>query len=161
MKNYKRFAASLVFLVCLLLGKSLSAEILATCSNPEGHGYYVSNGLIDEKSAGWEKEKITNGTVSLSKTAAGYDILFVDSRKIIVSSVADGAKVMLMSHTKDDAIFLVAYQDMGTIEVYKFFQNSTGQKQYAFTTTRSNIAPITKVSLMVGNCSLINFESIN
>jgi hypothetical protein len=158
MRNSQRFGILVFFSFFMLTVQPVSAETLANCSDPEGQVYYVAHGLVDEKDSGWVKDKITDGSVSLIKNSDGYDILFMDATNKIVSSVADGAKVMLMSHTKDDAIFLIAYA--GTIEIYKFFQDSTGAKQYAFTTTRSNTAPITKISLMIGSCSYINFESI-
>ena len=142
----------------MLTVQSVSAETLANCSNSEGHAYYVAHGLVDEKDDGWKKDEITEGSVTLSKTSDGYDILFVDAFKRIISPVADGAKVILISHTKDDAIFFIAYSD--TLEIYKFFQDSTGAKQYAFTTIRSNTALVPKIRLMVGSCSNINFESI-
>jgi hypothetical protein len=160
MKIYFRFGVLFWLATFISIAQSAHADNLANCSNSEGYGYFVAHGMITEKNAGWDKEKISDGSITLSRTTTGYDILFMDSRKAIVSSVADGAKVMLMSHTKDDAIFLVAYPNTGTVEIFKFFQDSTGAKRYAFTTTRSNAAPIAKMSLLVGDCTSIDFENI-
>lgn len=157
MKKIRIAALSLV-----LMGATSSAwaGTIATCSKPKGHAYFVSNNLVGKKDSGWDEDKISDGVFSLQSTPSGYDISFIDIRKQITSSIADGAKIILLSRAANDAIFLVHYADTGTSEIYKFFKDTEGKSRFSVSAVRSNAAPITKMSLMVGECESIDFQSI-
>ena len=138
-----------------------NAETIANCSNPKGKSYFVNHGIVGKTKSGWEDDKITGGMFSLVKLAPkGYDISFVDIRKQITSSVADGARVILTSNSPSDAIFVVAYPETGTTEIYKFFREDSGDLMFSVSSVRSNNAPVTKISMMIGDCSSIDFEKI-
>ncbi len=152
-------ALAILFAILMIAPSSIAAT-LATCVNPEGHAYYNLDGGTTETQSGWTKDKVSKGVFSLQLTDSGYDLLFVDARKAIFSSRGDGGNVILMSHSAKDAVILVNYQKEGTIEIYKFFEDGKGGKKFAMFTSRTYSAPDPKSSLMVGDCSFVDFNNI-
>jgi len=140
---------------------SLAADI-ASCSSPTGKAYYFEYGLVDKKNAGWvENEKISTGITKLTKTGENeYDILFVDTRKQIISSKEDGGSVLMVSRGKNIASFLVIYPGK-TTEIYTFLKNNSGVNEYINITSRASEAVlINKASLMRGDCDYIDFDKL-
>lgn len=54
-------------LCALFLASVASAQTIATCSDPKGHAYYPIKGVIKKADAGWSKDAITGGKVTLMK----------------------------------------------------------------------------------------------
>jgi len=138
------------------------AEDIASCSSPTGKAYYFEYGLMDKKNAGWvENEKISTGITKLAKTGENeYDILFVDTRKQIISSKEDGGSVLMVSRGKNIASFIVIYPGK-TTEIYTFLKNNSGVNEYINITSRASDAVlINKASLMRGNCDYIDFDKL-
>ncbi len=147
----------------ILIFSSLSlAEDIASCSSPKGKAYYFEYGLVDKKNAGWvENEKISTGITKLTKTGENeYDILFVDTRKKIISSKEDGGSVLMVSRGKNIASFLVIYPGK-TTEIYTFIKTNSGVNEFINITSRASDAVlINKASLMRGDCDYIDFDKL-
>lgn len=145
----------------LLLSSSAHGADIASCSDPTGKGYFPEIGLVGKKDSGWSDEKITGGITKLVKTGEdGYDILFVDVRKDIVSAREDGGRVALLTQGENAFSVLVVYPGT-TAEVYTFLKNNSGQLEYLHTLSRSGDGVvITKASVMQGSCSYINFDAL-
>jgi len=150
-----------IFLVLVLLSLSVNAADIASCSNPSGKGYYPEIGVVTAKDSGWEDEKITGGITKLTKLDDGeYDILFVDTRKEIISARQDGGLVMLLNRGEGVASVLVIYPGK-TAEVYTFLKTISGKFEYIQTLSRAGDGVlITKASVMRGDCDYINFGSL-
>ncbi len=90
-----------------------------------------------------------------------YDILFVDTRNQIISSLADGAAVIPLNKGQNAFSVLVVYPGK-TAEVYTFLKNTSGGLEYLHTLSRAGDGVmITKASVMRGECSYIHFESLD
>lgn len=152
----------LLLLIILLFNSNiLFALDIANCSNPSGYAYYPELGIFDKKSSGWTKDKISNGITKVTKNEKGeYDIVFVDVRKNIISSREDGGEVFLLNQGKSTFSILVVYLGK-TAEIYSFIKNNSGKLEYIHITSRAgDLIPITKSSLMQGECSFIDFSKI-
>lgn len=134
---------------------------VASCSNPTGFAYYAEAGLVSAKDSGWSNEKITGGITKLSKDEKGeYDILFVDTRKQIISAREEGAHVLPLNRAQSAVSMLVVYPGK-TAEVYTFLQNNSGRLEYLHTLSRAGDGvSITKSSVMQGPCDYINFSAL-
>ncbi|ATS36825.1 MULTISPECIES: hypothetical protein [Xanthomonas] len=136
------------------------AAELASCSNPEGKGYYAETGIITAKDSGWNDERITGGLTKLSKHGDDYDLIYVDVRQEIVSAREEGARIMLLSRGISSLSVLVVYPGK-TAEVYTFLKTSSGKLEYIHTLSRAgDEVLITKASVMRGECRYINFDAI-
>lgn len=80
-----------IAIVSLMHGIFAHASDIASCSDPSGKGYFPEIGLVAKKDSGWSDEKITGGVTKVIKIGENeYDVLFVDTRKEIVSARRDG-----------------------------------------------------------------------
>ena len=55
----------LSFSVLMLLSINANADTIISCGASEGHAYFLQQGLIGAKDAGWEKDGISTGAFSL------------------------------------------------------------------------------------------------
>ena len=152
---------AVIFFCLLACGLPANASDIASCSDPSGKGYFPEVGLVGKKDSGWSDEKITGGITKVAKVAENeYDVLFVDTRKDIISARRDGGRVFLLNRGKSAFSLLVVYPGT-TAEVYTFLKNNSGQLEYIQTLSRAGDAvPITKASVMRGNCSYIRFDAL-
>ncbi len=85
---------------------------------------------MGQKDSGWVDEKITGGITKVAKIAENeYDVLFVDTRKDIISARRDGGRVFLLNRGRSAFSLLVVYPGT-TAEVYTFLKNNFGQLEY-------------------------------
>ncbi|WP_374437936.1 hypothetical protein [Inhella sp.] len=147
--------------ILALLSLPLFAADIASCSNPSGKGYFPETGFVTAKDSGWNEEKITGGITKLSKRGDNeYDILFVDTRKEIISARQDGGQVLLLNRGKNVVSVLVVYPGK-TAEVYTFLKTNSGKLEYIHTLSRAGDGVlITKASVMRGDCDYINFGAL-
>jgi hypothetical protein len=140
---------------------SVSAQDLASCSNPSGHGYFPAVGIVGPEDSGWEEESITGGITKVVKVGdKDFDILFVDSRGEIISSRQDGGHILLLNQGAKVFSLLVVYPGK-TAEVYTFLEDAAGELLYLMTTSRAGDGVgITKASVMRGDCSYIRFGDV-
>jgi hypothetical protein len=151
----------LACLVLAMLTSPLLAADIASCSNPIGTGYFPETGIVTAKDSGWSEEKITGGIIKLTKRGANeYDILFVDTRKEIISARQDGGEGILLNFGKNVVSVLVVYPGTAA-EVYTFLKTNSGKLEYTHTLSRAGDGVlITKASVMRGDCDYINFGSL-
>lgn len=151
----------LITFILLSFSISVHATDIAQCSNPSGKSYYPELGLVTKNKSGWSDDKISGGLTKLTiNENKEFDIVFVDSLKQIISSRDDGGTVLINSFSSESMTFLVIYPGK-TIETYTFVRNKSGKYEYIQTTTRSgDEVLITKVSLLRGVCSSIDFELV-
>jgi hypothetical protein len=149
---------------CLLFWSSLvcaQTTDIATCRNPSGKAFRHFSGAQEKNGSGWSDERISNGVITLVKTADGsFDMLYVDVRNKPISVTQDGAKVVLLRISDTDLSLLAHYQG-ATTEIYTFFKERDGKNRYSVMTSRTGpnaFAP--KSSLMVGDCDNIRFDLI-
>jgi hypothetical protein len=143
--------------ICLFYSQKSSAETIANCSNPKGHSYYNYQDAVLEKNSGWQKDEITNGLIQLQRTDTGYDIYYLDSTKNMSSVIKDDGGTVSMLYKREDSIdFLVRYPS-GSTDIYRFFKEKNGINKFSMISMRTQIP---KSSLMVGECSAINFKNI-
>lgn len=151
----------LACLVLAMLSSPLLAADIASCSNPIGTGYFPETGIVTAKDSGWSEEKITGGIIKLTKRGTNeYDILFVDTRKEIISARQDGGEVILLNFGKNVVSFLVVYPGT-TAEVDTFLKTNSGKLEYTHTLSRAGDGVlITKASVMRGDCDYIKFGAL-
>lgn len=148
-------------LFALLFSTTAYAEDIAACSDPTGKGYFPEIGIVTKEDSGWEDEKITGGITKLTKLGENqYDILFVDTRKDIISARDDGGAVIPLNRGENAFSVLIVYPGK-TAEVYTFLKNTSGDLEYLHTLSRAgNQVLIAKATVMRGICSYINFEAL-
>lgn len=149
-------------LLLALLCSSVQAADIASCSNPRGQGYFPEIGIVSEKDSGWSEDYITGGITKLVRLDDGkYDILFVDARKDIISARGDGGHVMVLNQAENVVSILVVYPGK-TAEIYTFLSTTSGKLEYIHTLSRAGDGvPITKASVMRGDCDYINFDAFS
>ncbi len=144
-----------------LLPLTAHATDIAECSNPSGRTYFPHVGMVPAQKAGWVEDSITGGITKVTVNEKGeYDVLFVDTRKAIVSSKEEGGKVLLYAKGNQSFGILIFYPGK-TVETYTFFKTNSGKLEYTNTTSRAgDELPLLKTSLMRGACSFINLENV-
>jgi len=138
-----------------------ASQVVAECANPQGHAYYLETGIVQTGKGGWQEDKISKGRTLLIREEGGaYDIIYKDATNQTISSVASGAKIMLLRNNNVEGLFLLFYPGK-TAEMYHFFKEDNGTLRYATYQNKGGVdIPISKNSLMVGACSQIDFSSI-
>lgn len=138
---------------------SYSQTQIAACENPKGFVYYPYISPVPKDKSGWIEDKITGGKSILVKNPSGLDLVFIDSvKKIPLSSVEDGGKVILLRRTTNQISVLVDYQSV--TEIYTYWKTDDGQLQYSIIQSKNGMVPgtISKSGVMVGTCQFINFN---
>lgn len=138
----------------------VAAQDIAACSKPSGHAFYAHRAPVLKDESGWQKDAITGGLVTIKKTGKEkYDVLFVDAYKQIRSSLSEGATIIGVKRSSNDAIFISLYADV--VETYHLLRDDQGINIYLNYTDRGGDGMVAKGSLMQGTCSFINFDSID
>ena len=103
-----RYASLLI--LAIALSPVTVAQNVTTCRTPKGYSYYHYQGLTQKESSGFTEDTLSNGVFTIKKVdSKNFDILYIDARKTITSSVADGAVVRLLRRGKSDATFITIY----------------------------------------------------
>jgi len=138
-----------------------NAQTIAECSEPEGYAYYHYSGIVRKDQAGFHKDKISGGVTKIEKLANGdYDLHFVDSRRIIISTKQDGGNVFLLRRSEKDATFLTIYPGK-TIEIYSIWIDKENNSKFSVLQSKGGgILPIPKSSVMVGDCQFLDLDLI-
>jgi hypothetical protein len=147
----------LLFVIFIGFSQLAAAADIASCHSPQGQSFYPLKGLTPEKDTGWMKDSISGGQMTLTTDGKNFDMLYVDARKKITSTVSDGGKVLPFRIYKDDIAIIIAYEDL--IEIYNFWKTTDGKLQFSMLQNRGSGAAIPKSSLLIGNCDFINFDA--
>ena len=152
--------SSLLFIIGLFVSNFGWAQVITNCKDPIGNAYFANKGVILKKDIGWTKDKITGGITTLKKISKdNFDILYVDARKNIYSSVDSGAKVLLLRQSEFELAVLVYYPN-DTIEIYTFYKTNDNKFEYTHLQTKGGDIDISKSMVMVGSCDKIDFSII-
>jgi len=138
----------MLLLLIFLIPNSLMAETLFTCGASAGYTYIYEGGLIGKEQAGWSKDAISKGSLSLVKQDDKLDILYIDATKKIHSSRAAGAGVFLIDSDENYFTVLVGYVN-AVAELYTF---DIKNKKFSHSVHKYGTQPIIKATTMVGNC---------
>lgn len=151
----------IILLALFFCSSFVNAQVITSCQNPKGTGFYHHHGPISSSESGWKDEKITGGITTLNKMADGkYDILIVDARKSVLSFRQDGGEVILLRKGTNDATFLHMYPGM-VIELYTFWKDANGKFRFDMLQSKGGDGlQIHKSTVMVGECSFIDFSLI-
>jgi len=142
-----------------LVANLCSAQVVATCSEPEGYGYYHHRPPVSKKDSGFRREKISGGLTTLRRLDSGeYDILYVDAQKQPMSSRQDGGTVLLLRRGTHDATFLVAYPGRA-IQLYTFYVDVEGDKRFDLLQSKGGDEMLVHYSsVMTGLCSELHLD---
>ena len=124
------------------------AEILLSCGASAGYTYIYEGGLMGKEQAGWSKDTISKGSLSVVRQDDKLDILYIDATKKIYSSRAAGAGVFLLDSDENYFTVLVSYVN-AVIEIYTF---DIKNKKFSHSVHKYGTQPIIKATTMVGDC---------
>lgn len=150
----------IIILLSFFIGTAHAQDIVS-CQNPKGNAFYHHHGLVPQSKSGWSEDKITGGVTTLKLMQDGkYDILIVDARKSVISFRQDGGEIVLLRKGKNDATFLHVYPGMA-VELYTFWRDPNGKNRFDMLQSKGGDGlQVHKSSVMVGDCSEINFNLI-
>ena len=156
----KPYLPSLLLLV--VLSPIAGAQNVTTCRAPKGYSYYHYQGLTSKESSGFTEDKLSNGVFTIKKIdSETFDILYIDTRKSITSSVADGAIVRLLRRGESDATFITIY-DQSTIELYTIWIDRDAKPKFDLIVSRGgDLSLLHKSGVLVGDCDPINFSLLD
>ena len=140
--------------LALLAAPTFAQSVVTRCTSPSGHGWYPQQPLVDKSKAGWQADKITDGSyLLLRKDDGSFDIIFTDATKRTISSRDDGAQMVTLRDGGGKIVVLVNYPDMN-IETWYFRLNDAGSGEVTVSQARyGDRAFVTKHSLMRAECA--------
>jgi hypothetical protein len=145
-------AAIAVAALLVLGGPAGATDLLASCGAVKGRAYYPSVAGAPQPGAGWVDDGISAGSTTLVRRNDGeLDLLFTDAMRQPVSAREDGAEVVLMWNTGNEAAVLVAYPKVA--EIYQFIRKPNGSLEVMHLQAKST--RFSKGALMVGQCSAL------
>lgn len=148
----------IISLWLLLVAATGHAQELAACRDPSGPTYFHYAGGATKEGAGWSKDKINGGRISLVRAGEQIDILFTDIRLKPFSAVADGGRVVLLRISDEAATVLVNYPKSS--ELYTFFQERDGRFKFTMYQTKTgDNSSVPKSALLLGDCEPFDFSS--
>ena len=137
-----------LLLLISLIPNSLIAETLFTCGASAGYAYIYEGLLVPKEEAGWIKDGISGGSLSVVMVDKQLDILYVDATKKIYSYRADGADIQTVGHDLGYFTVLVRFEN-AVAELYTFDRNN---KKFSHSVHKYGAQPVIKASTMVGDC---------
>ena len=159
----KSVTITLLFVAALVaaptaLSQPVNANEIASCSNPQGQAFFPLRGDNPKNTSGWQKDGIAGGRITLAKAGGDkLDILYVDSRRQMMSVIRDGGKILPIRATENE-ISVLAVSDEQT-EIYTFWRNKEGKLEFSMLQSRGGKATNPKTSIMVGSCDFIIFPN--
>ena len=144
--------------IIFISSMAVNAETIASCGGLKGQSYYPHLGAFtDKKNSGWQDDGITGGKTTITFDGTGFDILFVDTLGDINSSIGNGADIRLMMVGENSYSLLSVFQN-STLETYTFWKTNEGKSRYSLTQTKGGSALIAKQSVLVGECTYVEFD---
>jgi hypothetical protein len=149
---------ALLFLFAAMISSLAMAQDVTTCRAPKGYSYYHYQGLTSKDDSGFAEDKLSNGVFTIKKIGnETFDILYVDSRKTVTSSVADGAIVRLLRRGKADATFITIYSG-SAIDLYTIWVDKESRPKFSLILSRGGDSTLLhKSGVLVGDCDPIGF----
>lgn len=145
---------SAVLLLLFASAAFAQQSIVTRCAAPSGHTYYPVQPLVAAKQAGWSADAIKDGSYLLMrKNSEQFDIVYSDSMNRTVSSIDDGAQIVLIDRSEQQMVFLVHYPKMN-IETWYFRVDDQGRGEVTVSQARFGAAAfIQKHGLMRAACT--------
>ena len=85
------------------MSQPVNANEIASCSNPQGQAFIPLRGDNPKNTAGWQKDGIASGRITLAKAGGDkLDILYIDSRRQLMSVIRDGGKILPIRATESE-----------------------------------------------------------
>lgn len=151
----------LLFFLLSISPAILLAQQVTTCANPSGHAYFAHMGVLEKADSEWKIDTVPKGAFTLRKHGRDdFDITFVDSTERNHSTADDGAKVFPLRRSETEAAFLVHFHDAGESQIFSFFKDKNGEARFSILVSKGGPS-IYKSSVMVGDCTPIDFKLIN
>ena len=135
---------------------TLYAKTLANCTSPSGHTFYPFIGMATKKDSGWSKDKISGMRATLSLENSEFDILYVDASGTVTSSVNSGASISPVLIGIDSYFTIMSTWSVDSVELYSFWKSKDNKYKFSLTQVKGGILP--KSSVLVGDCSFIDFS---
>ena len=139
--------AHVLFFVPLLLGNA-RAEVIASCGGSAGKVYFVEGGAVSKEQSGFQNDKVSDGTISLTFENEELDVVYGDATGELYSSSKNGALVTPVSITEENIHVLVLYPGVSA-ETY-MFRPVTGEVVWSQSRATSMIS---KVGIMRASCA--------
>ena len=140
------------------MSQPVNANEIASCSNPQGQAFFPFRNDNPKNSSGWQKDGIAGGRVTQAKAGGDkLDILYVDSRKRMMSVVRDGGKILPIRATESEISVLAVSDDQ--TEIYTFWKGKDGKLEFSMLQSRGGQSLNPKSSVMVGSCDFIIFPN--
>ena len=118
-------------------------------------------GVLKKEDSDWKIDTVPKGAFTLRKQGRDdFDIIFIDSTERNHSTVQDGAKVFPLRRNETEAAFLVHFHDSGESQIFSFFKEKSGEARFSILASKGGPS-IYKSSVMVGDCTPIDFKLIN
>jgi len=158
--NMNRYLPLLLLLVAF--SPIAVAQNVTTCRAPKGYSYYHYHGLTQKNSSGFTEDTLSNGVFTIKKVdSETFDILYIDARKTITSSVADGAVVRLLRRGKSDATFITIY-NQSAIDLYTIWLDKDSKPKLDLIVSRGgDLLLLHKSGVLVGDCDPIDFSLLD
>lgn len=150
----------LLALAVLALASHAQAGTIAACGPQAGRAYFPAAGLVPKGKDGWQEDRISGGSTTLTQDDAGeLDILFKDARGEILSAKDDSAKVVALRRSQNEITVLVAYMDGAqAAEIYSFIRQVDGSAKMLQLSSKglSAAVAVPKAGVYVADCSTLN-----
>ena len=134
-----------------------SCELSNIISEKDDNVFYNTGNLLKKAGIVWKGISIRLNDV---RRANDFDIIFIDSTERNHSTVQDGAKVFPLRRNETEAAFLVHFHDSGESQIFSFFKEKSGEARFSILASKGGPS-IYKSSVMVGDCTPIDFKLIN
>ena len=144
-------------LVLFIPYHTLHAKTLANCSSPSGYAFYPHIGLATKKDSGWAEDKISGMRTTVTYKDGELDVLYIDVTDTLTSSADSGAKILPVIASENYFTVLSIWFG-STTELYTFWKNKDNQYKFSLTQVKGGVIP--KSSVLVGDCSFIDFTLI-
>ena len=149
----------ILLIISFLISSSVGATQIASCNNLRGHGFYHHQGIVAKSNSGWVNERIKETQILKLLPDGNYDIQIINDNKNITSQKNGGHQIVLLRKGKTDISLLSVYPG-GTIEIYTFWKDENGNLKMDLLQSKGGTQLFHKSSVLVGDCSEINFHLI-
>ena len=147
-------------LILILASGLVSAKNISVCGGLEGKAYFPNIGMLaslNEAETGWNDDRISEGKTTVTKIEDEFNILFLDATGILTSAKDDGAQIYpLPQMTGKDSFSIITFWPGPIIEIYSFWKDNDGQNKFSLSQVKGGL--IHKQSLLVGNCTYVDFS---
>ena len=149
-----------LIIILILVPGLVSAKNISVCGGFEGKSYFPNFGVLaslNQAETGWHDDRISEGKTTVTKVGDEFNILFSDVSGALTSAKDDGAQIfpLPLMAGKDTFSIMVIWPRGPAVETYNFWKDNDGQFKFSLSQIKGGL--IHKQSLMVGNCTYIDF----